>query len=88
MKHALPSRLIQRLKIIEGQVRGLQRMIESGTYCIDVITQAEAVKNAVTGVVDSIMENHLATHVAEQMVSGKRKQAVNEIMKVYKLAKN
>ena len=62
-------------------------MIESGTYCIEVITQAEAVKNGVSGVVDAIMENHLATHVAEQMVSGKRKQAVTEIMKVYKLAK-
>ncbi len=62
-------------------------MVEHGSYCIDVITQAEAVKKAVSGVVDEIMENHLATHVTEQMTSGKQKQAVAEIMKVYKLSK-
>ena len=80
-------RLIKRLKIIEGQVRGLQKMIEDGTYCVDVITQSLAVKQALSGVEDAVLEGHLSTHVVDQMRSGKREKAVGEIMKLYKLSK-
>ena len=44
------QKLVRRLKIIEGQVRGLQDMLSRDTYCIDVITQTSAVKNALSGV--------------------------------------
>lgn len=82
------SRLIKRLKIIEGQVRGLQKMIEDDVYCVDVITQSLAVKQALSGVEDAVLEGHLATHVVEQMRSGKGEKAIGEIMKLYKLSKN
>lgn len=78
-------RAIRRLKIIEGQIRGLQKMVEDDTYCIDIITQASAIKEALSGVEDLLLENHLSTHVAEQMKNGKDKQATEEILKVYKL---
>ncbi len=79
------QKLVQRLKIIEGQVRGLQEMILSGAYCIDVITQTSAVKQALSGVEDSLMEGHLGTCALHQMKAGNEKKAIGEILKVYRL---
>ncbi len=79
------AKIIRRLKILEGQVRGLQEMIDSGVYCIDVITQTSAVKQALSGIEDLLMENHLGTCVVDQMRSGKEKKAIEEILKVYRL---
>lgn len=78
-------KLIRRLKIVEGQVRGLQDMIEKGVYCIDVITQTSAVKQALAGIEDAVMENHLNTCATDQMKKGKSKKATEEILKVYRL---
>ncbi len=79
------NKLIQRLKIIEGQVRGLQEMLSRGTYCIDIITQTSAVKQALSGVEDALMESHLNICVVHQMQSGKPAVATEEILKVYRL---
>ncbi|MEK7103005.1 MAG: metal-sensitive transcriptional regulator [Patescibacteria group bacterium] len=79
------QKLIRRLKIIEGQVRGLQEMIEKGTYCIDVITQTSAVKQALSGVEDSLMENHLGSCAMKQIKGGNENKAKEEILKVYRL---
>jgi len=87
MKKDIKKASIRRLKIIEGQVRGLQKMVGEEEYCIDIITQTQAVKSALSSVEDMMLENHLSTHVIEQMKSGKRKKAVEEILSVYKLAK-
>ncbi len=78
-------KLVRRLKIIEGQVRGLQDMLIKGAYCVDVITQTSAVKQALSGVEDAIMETHLSTCVVEQMKKGKEGKAIAEILKVYRL---
>ena len=51
--------LLKRLKRIEGQVRGLQRMIEEERYCIDVLTQVSAVNAALDGVALKVMEDHV-----------------------------
>ena len=79
------EKLVRRLKIIEGQVRGLQEMIEKDTYCIDVITQTSAVKQALSGIEDVLMENHLGTCAIEQIRKGQEKKAIQEILKVYRL---
>ena len=79
------QKLVRRLKIIEGQVRGLQEMLEKDTYCIDVITQTSAVKNALSGVEDTLMENHLKTCLIAQIKNNKEKKATDEILKVYRL---
>jgi DNA-binding FrmR family transcriptional regulator len=79
------QKLIKRLKIIEGQVRGLQDMLEKGIYCIDIITQTSAVKRALSSVEDALMESHLGTCVVHQVKAGKEKIAVSEILKVYNL---
>ena len=77
--------VIRRLKILEGQIRGLQEMVEKGTYCIDVITQTSAVKQGLSNVEDLLLENHLSTCVIKQMTSGETEKAKQEILKVYKL---
>lgn len=78
-------KIVRRLKLIEGQVRGLQKMIENDTYCIDVITQTSAVKQGLSNVEDILLENHLGHCVVNQMKSGEVKKANEEIIKVYKL---
>ncbi|MDO8474294.1 MAG: metal-sensitive transcriptional regulator [bacterium] len=87
MKTVSKKRALHRLKIIEGQLRGLQKMVEEDVYCINVIHQSLAVKEALSGVEDLLLERHLATHVADQMKSGKESKAVKEILAIYKLSK-
>lgn len=77
--------VLRRLKIIEGQVRGLREMVENGAYCIDVITQSSAVKQGLSNVEDLLLENHLGTCVLKQMTQGQTETAKSEILKVYKL---
>lgn len=60
-------------------------MVEEEKYCIDIITQASAIKEALSGIEDVILENHLTTHVIHQIKTGKEGQATKEILKVYKL---
>lgn len=87
MRHDIKVQAIRRLKIIEGQIRGLQAMVDNEEYCIDIITQASAIKEALARMEDLILENHLTTHVIHQIKHGKEAQATQEILKVYKLAK-
>ncbi len=87
MKQEIQKRALRRLQIIKGQMEGLQKMIKDEKYCIDIITQSSAIRQALSSVDDLILENHLGTHVAHQMKSGESKKATAEIIKVYKLSK-
>lgn len=87
MKATTKKQVLNRIKRIEGQVRGLQKMVESEKYCIDIITQASAVRHALSAVENLMLENHLSTHAAEQMKKGRTKKAVQEILAVYALSK-
>jgi DNA-binding FrmR family transcriptional regulator len=79
------QKIVRHLKIVEGQIRGLQEMLVKDAYCIDIITQTSAVKQALSNIEDKIMENHLSTCVVNQMKKGKEKTAIEEILKVYRL---
>jgi len=79
------KKLVRRLKIIEGQVRGLQSMVESHAYCIDVITQTSAIKQALSKVEDLLLEDHLKNCVVNQIKAGKTDKATEEILRVYQL---
>lgn len=79
------DKIIKQLKRIEGQVRGLQKMVDNDTYCIDIITQTSAVKQSLSSVEDVLMENHLGHCVHHQMSSGQVGKAKEEVLKVYKL---
>lgn len=77
----------RRLKIIEGQIKGVQKMVENDEYCINILVQTMAIKNAISSVEDLVLKNHLETHVIKQMNGGEQKKAINEILSVYKLSK-
>ena len=79
------SRIVRRLRLLEGQIRGLQKMVLGDTYCIDVITQTSAVKQGLSNVEDLLLENHLSGCILDQVKSGQTKKAKEEILKVYKL---
>ncbi len=85
MHTTIHTKVSHRLKRIEGQVRGLHKMIDEKKYCIDIITQSSAIRNALASVEDLMLQNHLTEHVAHQMKHGKEKLAAEEILKVYKL---
>lgn len=79
------QKIIRRLKIIEGQMRGLQNMIEKDIYCIDIITQTSAVKQGLSNIEDVILEGHLGHCLVDQIKRGQTNKATEEILKVYKL---
>jgi CsoR family transcriptional regulator, copper-sensing transcriptional repressor len=61
---------LTRLRRIEGQVRGLQRMVDEDTYCIDVLTQVAAVNKALQSVAVGLVEDHLGHCVREAVAAG------------------
>lgn len=68
--HDDKAKVIARLRRIEGQVRGLQRMVDDDTYCIDVLTQVAAISKALQGVGLGLLEQHLEHCVAGAAASG------------------
>ena len=71
--------LMNRLKRIEGQVRGLQRMLDEDAYCPDILTQASAVNSALNGFCSTLLASHLRTCVTEDIRAG-REDTVDELM--------
>jgi len=73
------------LKRIEGQIRGIQKMIEEKRYCIDILTQLSSVVGAIKRVEENILNRHLRGCVRESFVKGKRdekEEKINEVIKV------
>ena len=70
--------LMNRLKRIEGQVRGLQRMLDEDAYCPDILTQASAVNNALNSFCRVLLTNHIQTCVCEDIRAG-RNEAADEL---------
>jgi DNA-binding FrmR family transcriptional regulator len=64
----------KRLRRIEGQIRGLQKMVEEDRYCADIITQVASVQEALRGVARNLMRNHLHHCAAKALRSGKREE--------------
>jgi len=86
MRQDIKQKITSRLKVIEGQVCGLQKMVDQEKYCVDIITQISAVEKSLSSVGNLMLENHLVTHVIHQIKHEKGDQAVTEILKIYKLA--
>ena len=76
MEHGYDKRKIaNRLNRIEGQVRGIARMVEDDRYCIDVLTQVSAVKTALDSLALQLLEDHVGHCVAGALASGDRESA-------------
>ena len=70
--------LSKRLRRIEGQVRGLERMVEDDRYCIDVLTQVSAVSKALESLAYEILDDHVRHCVADALASGDKKEAAEK----------
>jgi CsoR family transcriptional regulator, copper-sensing transcriptional repressor len=62
--------LVKRLRRIEGQVRGIERMVEDDRYCVDILTQIAAVETALEAVASKVLEDHVTHCVAGALASG------------------
>lgn len=78
------KKIINRLKRIEGQVRGIQKMVEEDRYCVDILIQISAVQSALKNVGFSITERHIHHCVADAIQAGEGKETIDELMAVLK----
>ncbi|KZE91507.1 Copper-sensing transcriptional repressor CsoR [Microbacterium sp. TNHR37B] len=81
----IKKRARHRTSILEGQLRGLAKMIENEDYCMDIIGQSRAIQKALASLDKLLIENHLRTHVAHMFDSGgeERERAIAEMLKAY-----
>jgi len=85
MKTDTKQSCLKRLGRIEGQVRGVARMVEDDRYCIDVMTQISAIRAALKRVEEEVLKDHVAHCVEHAIVSGKKdeqRQKIAELMEV------
>ena len=85
MKHARHTGQLQRLRRIEGQVRGILRMVEEERYCVDILTQLRAVRAALKRVENSVLREHVEHCVAQAIRSGEpaeQRAKVDELLEV------
>jgi DNA-binding FrmR family transcriptional regulator len=79
------EKLLARLKRIEGQIRGIHRMVDEDEYCINIITQTSAVKSAISALENEMLSAHLSHCVKNIPKTGDMKKLTDEILKVYSL---
>lgn len=86
----IKKRALHRVRILSGQLRGLEKMIENEEYCVDIITQSLAIQKSLGSLNKLLVENHLKTHVTDMFEHGgtQRDDAITELLKVYELANN
>ena len=83
----IKKRALHRARILEGQLRGVERMIENEDYCVDIITQTLAIQKSLSSLNKLLVENHLRTHVTEMFDEGgdRRDAAVAELLTIFEL---
>jgi DNA-binding FrmR family transcriptional regulator len=89
MRTEAKAAVLKRLKRIEGQVRGLVRMVEEDRYCIDVVTQISAVRAALKRAEEEVLNDHIGHCVEHAIMSGDKadqRRKVAELMDVLKRA--
>ncbi|WP_018932732.1 metal-sensing transcriptional repressor [Gracilibacillus lacisalsi] len=82
------QKVINRLKRIEGQVRGIQKMVEDDRYCVDVLVQISAIQSALKNVGFSVTERHIKHCVSEAIKQGEGQETIEELLNVMKQFSN
>jgi DNA-binding FrmR family transcriptional regulator len=85
MRKDIKTSVQKRLSRIEGQVRGLSKMVDEDRYCIDIVTQISAVRAALRRVEEEVLKDHVAHCVAHAISSGNKtdqRQKISELMEV------
>jgi DNA-binding FrmR family transcriptional regulator len=86
MSHANDDAILRRLKSVEGHVRGVQRMVDEGAYCIEVVNQILAIQRALKKVSAMVLDDHLHSCVTDAMrgTDGtQREKVLDELMQVF-----
>jgi DNA-binding FrmR family transcriptional regulator len=84
----IKQRSLHRAKILEGQMRGVQKMIENEDYCMDILTQSLAIQKSISSLNKLILENHIRTHLKDgfnSTSSDEQEHAVIELLSLYEL---
>lgn len=85
----IKRRALHRSKILQGQMKGLEKMIDKEEYCMDIITQSLAIQKSLSSLNKLVLENHLKTHITEKLSSNSDKlqqEAVQELLDLYELS--
>ena len=80
------EKIQHRLKIIQGQILGLDKMVENEEYCMDILNQSLAIQQSLKSFDALMLENHLKTHLVDQLKGSESVKAVSEMIKLYKLS--
>lgn len=78
------KQLLNRLKKIEGQVRGIQKMVEEDRYCVDILVQISAINAALKKVGFAMMEDHVHHCVSDAIQTGSGQESITELIDVIK----
>jgi DNA-binding FrmR family transcriptional regulator len=76
---------LHRIKIIQGHLKAVEKMITEEVYCVDIIHQSMAVQKALKKLDMEIMAEHLRTCVADQMKNGEEEKSISELLKLYEM---
>lgn len=77
------ERIMHRLKITQGHLKKVITMVESDTYCVDVIHQSQAIQKALKEVDNLLLEEHLKGCVTNAIKDGRRDEAIKEVMNIF-----
>ena len=77
---------LKRLAYVAGHLEGIRRMVESDTYCVDVMKQTYAVRRAIEKLEALLLEGHLRSCVVEDIKEGREESAVNELIDLFKVS--
>ena len=86
MEHGSSEDVLRRLKSVEGHVRGVQRMVDEGAYCIDIVNQIVAIQRALKKVSGLVLDDHLRSCVTDAMSGpdhAARERVLGELMEVF-----
>ena len=86
MEPEVKTNALKRLSYIEGHLAGVRRMVEQDQYCVDVLKQTYAVRQAIRKLEALILDGHLHTCVIHGIRDNREEQVVNELLELYNLA--
>ena len=88
LKPEYKTKAQRRLKIIQGQIGGVAKLVEEERYCLDILTQVAAIQQALRGVSKEIVRNHLETCVTDSIKKGNGEEHYKELIDImFKLSK-
>lgn len=88
MKEEIKKRVLHRSRIIEGQIKGLQKMIDDEKYCVDIMTQSLAIQKSLSSLNKLVLQNHIETHITDMLHSDDEamvRKAQQELLSLYEL---